>query len=61
MNASTTNYAEPQAKSRLDTVATSFVLATILASILAGAFVTDSDPSAATGSDRYASAAEVRT
>lgn len=59
MNASTTNYAEPQAKSRLDTVATSLVLATMLASVLAGAFVGETEVSLASGPDRYASAAEV--
>lgn len=59
MNASTTNYAEPRAKTRLDTMASSLVLATMLASVLAGAFVAETDATLAAGPDRYASAAEV--
>jgi hypothetical protein len=59
MNATTTNYAQPQAKSRLDTLASSLVLATMLASVLAGAFVVDTDATLAAGSDRYAGAEEV--
>lgn len=58
MNATTTNYAEPEARTRLDTLASSLVLATMLASVLAGVFVVDTDAALATGPDRYASAAE---
>jgi hypothetical protein len=59
MNAPKTKYAQPQAQSRLDTMASSLVLATMLASVLAGAFVVESDPTVAGAPDVYASAAKV--
>lgn len=60
MNATTTNYAEPEARTRLDTLASSLVLATMLASVLFGAFVVDTEATAAAGPARYASAEEVQ-
>ena len=58
MNATTTNYAEPESRTRLDTMASSLVLATMLASVLVGAFVVDTEATMAAGPDRYAAAAE---
>jgi hypothetical protein len=59
MNAPMTKYAEPQARTRLDNVASGLVLATMLASVLAGAFVAETDATQATGPAQYATAAEV--
>ena len=62
MNARTTNYAVPGAKTRHDTLASSVVLAAMLASALCGAFVADVDATVALGGDpaRYAAVEETR-
>lgn len=59
MNTPTTNYAEPESRTRLDTLASSVLLATMLASALCGAFVVDTEATLAAGPARYASADEV--